>query len=87
MNESYPSGMGTGTGTGTGTGAGGGLHGGQHGTVPPTGTLNNQNQTRGGEGQRMMGKMESAVGSMVGSETLKVRGLQKEQYVILSPKT
>lgn len=66
---------------GAGTGIGHGLgHGGQQQPkVPPTGTLNDPNQSRGSTGQRITGKMESAVGSAVGSETLKAKGFQKEQ--------
>jgi len=54
-----------------------------HGTgaagIPPTGTLNDHNQSRGGVGTRMTGKVESAVGTMLGSSSLKAKGLQKEQ--------
>lgn len=64
-----------------GYGDGMGTAGMQQTTVPPTGTLNNQNQTRGTTGQKMKGKMESMVGSAVGSENLKARGMQKEKYV------
>ncbi|KAF8887549.1 hypothetical protein BD779DRAFT_1396983, partial [Infundibulicybe gibba] len=54
-----------------------GLNQGQ--TLPPTGTLNNQNQSRGGAGHSLTGKVEQAVGSMVGSSALRAKGLQKEQ--------
>jgi hypothetical protein len=53
--------------------------------LPPTGTLNNSNQTRGGAGHSLTGKVERTVGSMVGSSALKAKGLQKEQYVAISP--
>jgi len=52
---------------------------GHHTNVPPTGALNDSQQTRGGTGQRLTGKVESAIGSMVGSNALKAKGLQKEQ--------
>lgn len=53
------------------------------GALPPAGALNNSNQTRGGSGNAMTGKVERTVGAMVGSSALKAKGLQKEQYVII----
>lgn len=53
------------------------------GALPPTGALNNSNQTRGGSGSAVTGKVERTVGAMVGSSALKAKGLQKEQYVII----
>ncbi|KAF8162473.1 hypothetical protein K438DRAFT_1470103, partial [Mycena galopus ATCC 62051] len=58
---------------GTGVGAGGA------GTaIPPANTLNNQNQTHSGGGA-ITGKIEHAIGSIVGSKSLKAKGIQKEQ--------
>jgi len=54
-------------------------HGAGAAGIPPTGTLNDHNQSRGGTGSRMTGKVESAVGTMLGSNSLKAKGLQKEQ--------
>jgi len=54
-------------------------HGHRTAGVPPTGNLNNSGQNRGGAGLGMTGKVEKAVGSMVGSSALKAKGLQKEQ--------
>ncbi|OCH89631.1 hypothetical protein OBBRIDRAFT_835644 [Obba rivulosa] len=48
--------------------------------IPPTGAINQTQQTSGGGGGgRLAGKMEHAVGTMVGSQALKEKGLQKEQ--------
>ncbi|PPQ78616.1 hypothetical protein CVT25_010580 [Psilocybe cyanescens] len=47
--------------------------------IPATGTVNHGDNTTGGAGQRLTGKVESAIGSMVGSNALKSKGLQKEQ--------
>ncbi|KAL0959718.1 hypothetical protein HGRIS_011411 [Hohenbuehelia grisea] len=48
--------------------------------LPPTSTLSSSNQNHpSGSGQRMTGKIEHAVGSMLGSNALKAKGLQKEQ--------
>lgn len=55
----------------------------QQTTIPLAGTLNDENQTRGGRFQKMTGKMESAMGSMVGSEKLKAKGMQKEKYAFM----
>ncbi|KAJ6582969.1 hypothetical protein DFH09DRAFT_1360264 [Mycena vulgaris] len=44
--------------------------------IPPTGTV--QHQPHSG-GSAMTGKIEHAVGSMVGSKTLKAKGIAKEQ--------
>jgi len=46
--------------------------------LPSTGVYNN-GQSRGGGGQRMTGKVEKAIGTLVGSNALKAKGLQKEQ--------
>ncbi|KAF9467945.1 hypothetical protein BDZ94DRAFT_1318466 [Collybia nuda] len=56
-----------------------GTMGNHHGGLPPTGALNNSDQTRGGSGHALTGKVERTVGSMVGSNALKAKGLQKEQ--------
>ena len=37
------------------------------------------NHTSGGAGSKLSGKIESAVGTMVGSSALKNKGLQKQQ--------
>ncbi|KAF8156003.1 hypothetical protein B0H34DRAFT_517281 [Crassisporium funariophilum] len=48
--------------------------------IPPTNVVNSGHNTAGhGSGTRMTGKVESAIGSMVGSNALKAKGLQKEQ--------
>lgn len=60
-----------------GQGPGAGVGGNQG--IPPTGALNNEGQQRGGGGHSMTGKVEHAVGSMIGSNALKAKGLQKEQ--------
>jgi len=61
----------------------GGYSGGQHhhnaGGIPPTSTLNNSAQSRGGAGHAFVGKVERTIGTMVGSSALKAKGLQKEQ--------
>jgi len=66
-----------------GGGVGGGIGGmGQtSGGIPATGAVNHSADTTGsgGTGQRITGKVESAIGSMVGSNALKAKGLQKEQ--------
>ncbi|KAJ3573365.1 hypothetical protein NP233_g2463 [Leucocoprinus birnbaumii] len=51
----------------------------QQPTVPPSGTLNNEYQSHGGKSQRITGKIESAIGTAIGSDTLKAKGLQKER--------
>ncbi|KAF5310532.1 hypothetical protein D9619_007849 [Psilocybe cf. subviscida] len=66
-----------------GLGGGGGRHNNTAG-VPPTGFVNhdaNGNHGTGGSGAgtRMTGKVESAIGTMIGSSALKAKGLQKEQ--------
>ncbi|KAI0074471.1 hypothetical protein K474DRAFT_1532576 [Panus rudis PR-1116 ss-1] len=50
-------------------------------SVPPAAHINagNQHHPSGGAGTRMAGKMEHAVGTMVGSQALKTKGIQKEQ--------
>ncbi|KAJ7668030.1 hypothetical protein B0H17DRAFT_1088420 [Mycena rosella] len=55
-------------------GAGGGA------AIPPTGALSSQHQQQPHSGGgAMTGKIEHAVGSIVGSKTLKAKGIQKEQ--------
>ena len=67
-----------------GTGPAGGMAGaGTQGNydqqgVPPTSHIN-AGQQQGHGGRALEGKMEHAVGSMVGSQALKNKGLQKEQ--------
>jgi len=66
-----------------GVGAGGGMghtqaSGPGAAGIPPTGAVNHGNSS-GGAGTRLTGKVESAVGSLVGSNALKAKGLQKEQ--------
>ncbi|KAJ3487803.1 hypothetical protein NLI96_g3296 [Meripilus lineatus] len=46
--------------------------------LAPTSHFNEGNQHSGG-GTRMAGKVEHAVGSLVGSQALKAKGIQKEQ--------
>jgi len=65
-------GVGSGMGHTQASGAGAGTG------IPPTGVVNHGNNS-GGAGQRLTGKVESAVGSLVGSNALKAKGLQKEQ--------
>jgi len=65
-----------------------------HGTaIPPSNTVHhgpggtghganlgsNSTSSSGGTGQRLTGKVESAMGTMLGSSALKAKGLQKEQ--------
>jgi uncharacterized protein YjbJ (UPF0337 family) len=45
--------------------------------IPPSTNINNQH--RSGGGGAMTGKIEHAVGSLVGSKSLKAKGIQKEQ--------
>ncbi|KAJ7108737.1 hypothetical protein C8R44DRAFT_986674 [Mycena epipterygia] len=58
-------------------GAGGAGVGGP--AIPPTGNVSNHQTSGGGGGGAMTGKIEHAVGSLVGSKTLKAKGIQKEQ--------
>ncbi|KAJ7761207.1 hypothetical protein DFH07DRAFT_815740 [Mycena maculata] len=58
--------------TGVGAGAGGPA-------IPPANTINTQPQHHSGGGGATTGKIEHAIGSLVGSNTLKAKGLQKEQ--------
>lgn len=51
--------------------------GNDHSNIPPAEHINADQH--GGGGSRFAGKVESAVGSMVGSQALKERGYQKEQ--------
>jgi len=81
MNDNTNTGMNTGVGqTGglgqqTGYGAGNNTVG---GNLPPAGSLqHNANQTKGGHS--MTGKVEHAVGALVGSSALKAKGLEKQQ--------
>jgi len=50
---------------------------GDGGAIPPASSINH-NQDHGG-GHSTMGKVESAIGSMVGSNALKAKGMQKQQ--------
>ncbi|KAF5379090.1 hypothetical protein D9615_005934 [Tricholomella constricta] len=60
--------------------AGGGVDIGEGaGNLPPANTLNRSDESRGGSGQSLTGKVERTVGTLVGSDTLKAKGLQKEQ--------
>jgi hypothetical protein len=61
-------------GAGAGIGAGPGGAG-----IPPSTNISNQHQPRSGGGGAMTGKIEHVVGSIVGSKSLKAKGLQKEQ--------
>jgi len=73
MDDQYGAGTGAGVGVGHhGTGAGVG-----HPGIPPAETLSG-NQSHSGGGA-MTGKIEHAVGSIVGSKSLKAKGIQKEQ--------
>ncbi|KAJ7634554.1 hypothetical protein FB45DRAFT_1002151 [Roridomyces roridus] len=63
-------GVGAGAGAGAGLGPGGAA-------IPPASHIHDPQQTRGGGA--MAGKIEHAVGSLVGSNALKAKGLQKEQ--------
>lgn len=50
------------------------------GTLPPANVLSHSDQSRrGGGGQAFTGKVERTVGSLIGSDSLKAKGLQKEQ--------
>lgn len=46
-------------------------------SIPPANQINTGQH--GGGGARMAGKVEHAVGSMIGSQALKTKGMQKEQ--------
>ncbi|KAJ3509707.1 hypothetical protein NLJ89_g5073 [Agrocybe chaxingu] len=61
--------------TGIHTGAHTGIHG---TTIPHTGEIHHGKSTTAGAGQRLTGKVESAIGNLVGSSALKSKGLQKE---------
>ncbi|CAA7267214.1 unnamed protein product [Cyclocybe aegerita] len=66
--------------TGAHTGAHTGTNTGTHGSaIPPSGEVHHGKSSTGGAGQRLTGKVESAVGTLVGSNALKQKGLQKEQ--------
>ncbi len=69
VNDPYSSAAGTGTGAGYGSA-----------NIPPASTLSHGNERhRDGSGKRFSGKVEHAVGSMLGSNALKAKGLQKQQ--------
>ena len=52
----------------------------RHAMPPRTDVMGNPTHPRtGGGGSRLAGKVESAVGTMLGSENLKRRGMEKEQ--------
>ncbi|KAJ7223684.1 hypothetical protein B0H12DRAFT_1268656 [Mycena haematopus] len=72
--QQYGAGAGAGAGAGTGVGTGAGVGG---VGIPPTQNISHQNQSSGGGA--MTGKIEHAVGSIVGSKSLKAKGIQKEQ--------
>ncbi|EJC99338.1 uncharacterized protein FOMMEDRAFT_170628 [Fomitiporia mediterranea MF3/22] len=61
----------------TGYGSGGAA---RHAMPPQTDAMGNPTHPRtGGGGSRLAGKVESAVGTMLGSENLKRKGMEKEQ--------
>ncbi|KAF7426345.1 hypothetical protein PC9H_008713 [Pleurotus ostreatus] len=68
VNDPYSSGTGTGAGYGSSN-------------IPPANVLSHGHNERhqDGAGKRMSGKVEHAVGSVIGSSALKAKGLQKEQ--------
>lgn len=47
--------------------------------VPPVSHINTSTGHQGGGGSRLAGKTERAVGTLVGSQALKEKGIQKEQ--------
>jgi hypothetical protein len=47
--------------------------------IPPTATLNQSGRQSHGSGSSMTGKVEHAVGSIVGSNALKAKGLEKQR--------
>ena len=47
--------------------------------VPPASHINRDNNRSGSGGSRLAGKAERGLGTLVGSQALKERGLQKEQ--------
>ena len=47
--------------------------------VPPASHINRDNNLSGSGGSRLAGKAERGLGTLVGSQALKERGLQKEQ--------
>lgn len=49
--------------------------------LPPVGTLNDSHQSH--SGHSLTGKVERTVGAMIGSSSLKAKGMQKEQYVMI----
>ncbi|KAI0760317.1 hypothetical protein C8Q74DRAFT_1372214 [Fomes fomentarius] len=67
-----------GPGPGPGPGLGGGTAG-QNQQVPPVSHINTSTGHQGGGGSRLVGKTERAVGTLVGSQALKEKGIQKEQ--------
>jgi len=84
MPQHHGAGAGT-AGFGAGAGAGTGLAG-QHHTqpmtgatdIPPSGALNTSDQSRHGQGGSMSGKVERTIGNLVGSQSLKAKGAEKE---------
>ena len=50
-----------------------------HNMAPQTDSSGNPAHPHGGGGSRMAGKVESAMGSILGSESLKRKGMEKEQ--------
>ncbi|KAH7906446.1 hypothetical protein BJ138DRAFT_1094133 [Hygrophoropsis aurantiaca] len=62
--------------TGGATGAGGG----DNPNIPPAGHVNHQGG-KGGGSHALTGRVEQAVGSIVGSNALKAKGMQKQQEV------
>ncbi len=64
---------------GAGVGGAGVGHGAHNSTMPAAAT---SMQTRGGTGSSTTGKIEHALGSALGSESLKAKGMQKERYAL-----
>ncbi|KAJ7196515.1 hypothetical protein GGX14DRAFT_672774 [Mycena pura] len=77
VGHGHQTGAHTGGGAGTGIGAGAGAGMGTGG-IPPTNAVNvgHGHHTGGGA---LTGKIEHAIGTIVGSQSLKAKGLQKEQ--------
>jgi uncharacterized protein YjbJ (UPF0337 family) len=50
----------------------------QGGALPATGTLNDSRHPRHGRSHMVTGKVEHAIGSMIGSNALQAKGLQKQ---------
>ncbi|TFK21131.1 hypothetical protein FA15DRAFT_658556 [Coprinopsis marcescibilis] len=47
--------------------------------IPPSGMIDSENRAGTGAGHGMTGKFEAALGSAVGSESLRAKGVQKQQ--------